>query len=175
MRQIHDIDVILLLAISIAGKRHAAELSEVLAAIEFLQAGPADETKLPAAFVRLSTAGLISAVADSDSPGKVRYALTAVAQELLTSPMRKADTPTRIFAVKEQLSGYRPSDDQPAIDVSAGQLQLAQAELRAGQKSSGRSLLMPKPKPPEAKTRGPGFKLRKPMPAKRRESRDPRK
>lgn len=175
MRQIHDIDVVLLLAISIAAKRHAAELSEVLAAIEFLQAAPADETKLPAAFLRLSTAGLIGAIADGDMPASLRYAPTAVAQEILASQTRKADTAMRIFAIKERLADYRPGDDEPAIEVTAGQLQAALAGLRAGGKDSGRSLLMPKPKPPEARTRGPGFRLRKPMPAKRRESREPRK
>ena len=64
-----------------------------------LQNNIPNEAKLVEAFDRLAKYGLIKA----EGAG---IALTAPAQEIITGIPRKAETPERLFAIKDRLSAY---------------------------------------------------------------------
>src|SRR3989338_8138939 len=99
MYPVHDVDAILLLAMSLAAKRRPAELVEIIAAADLTQGAIPSESKLVESFYRLSAYGLIREVEGG-------YTLTPDAQQMMAGQRKKADTEERIFGIKENLADY---------------------------------------------------------------------
>lgn len=142
MYPINDIDAQLLLATLIASKRRPAELVEIVAAAELLGCPVTSGNLWAESFRRFATHDLMMAVDGG-------YALTPAAQALLSGLPRKAETPERVFLVRERLSAYMPGDKTASIPMSAEQMDAAMAAHAANARQGGRNLLMPKPKPSE--------------------------
>ncbi|HMT80035.1 MAG TPA: hypothetical protein PKD66_06665 [Azonexus sp.] len=160
MHPVHDVDSLLILAIALSSKRRPAELLEIVAAADLLQNNIPNEAKLVEAFDRLAKYGLIKA----ESAG---IALTAPAQEIITGLPRKAETPERLFAIKDRLSAYNVKGEHAGITLDAAAVTAAILAHRAAEKTTAKNLLVPKPKP-EADVHKPGQRQRKPMPARKR-------
>jgi hypothetical protein len=158
MYPVHDVDAILLLALSLAAKRRPAGLVEIIAAADLTQGTIPSETKLSDSFYRLSEYGLICAQEGG-------YTLAPDAQQMMAGQRKKADTPERIFGIRELLADYHLKGEHAIILLTVEQLAAAIAEHQAAKKS-GRSWLVPKPKPAEADRKRPG--QRKPFFTKRR-------
>lgn len=148
MRQIHDIDALLLLAVGLASKRHTAELSEIVAAAELIQGAIPAARKLAEAFHRLSAHGLLC-----EAQG--RFALTAAAQAIISGLPKKADSDERLFVVKQNLHAYQPAAEQSPAEVSEAQVDAAIEGHRASARGAGDNLMMPRPKPAEGDGRRP--------------------
>jgi len=142
MYPVHDIDAILLLAMSLAAKRRPAELVEIIAAAELTQGAIPPETKLSDAFYRLSEYGLICAQDGG-------YTLTPDAQLILTGQAKKAKTPERIYDIKEHLADFHLNGEHAIILLTVEQIAEAIAAHQTTKKSTGKNLLIPKPKPAE--------------------------
>ncbi len=155
MYPVHDVDAILLLALSLAAKRRPAELVEIIAAADLAQGVIPLEAKLIESFYRLSAYGLICELEGC-------YTLTADAQQIMTTGQRKKAVPEkRIFSIKENLADYHLNGEHTAILVTEAQVSAAILAHQAAKKNMGRSWLVPKPKPLEDNKR-PGS--RKPFP-----------
>jgi len=139
MYPVHDVDALLLLAMSLASKRRPAELAEIIAAAELTGGNISTESKLCESFQRLSGCGLIVGAGGG-------YTLTGDGQKILSGQRRKADSEERIMAIKEALSGYTPVGEHAAILLTVEQLGVALCEHRALVKSAAKNLLMPKAK-----------------------------
>jgi len=150
MYPVHDVDALLLLAMSLASKRRPAELSEILAAAELSQGAISTEAKLGESFQRLSECGLIVEVDG-------RYTLTPDAEKILTGQRRKAGSLERIFSIKENLAEYTPEGEHEPILLSDERLSAALREHRDHAKDPGKSLLMPKPKVEEPDRKRAGY------------------
>lgn len=161
MHPVHDVDALLLLAMTISAKRRPAELVEIIAAADLLQGAIPAELKLAEAVHRLSSHGLISAIDGG-------FALTPEAQKIMTGQPKKADTEERIFSVKEKLSAYIAKGEHPPILVTVEQLSAAMLAHQNSGKGAGKNLLVPKPKAAEVERKSPGLRQRKPLPARRR-------
>lgn len=161
MRPIHDVDVLLLLATTQASKRRPAELVEILVAADLLQSAIAFEAKVIDAFYRLSTQGLLCEVDGG-------YTLTPEAQKIMAGMSKKRDLDQRIFSIKEGLASYVAKGEHAPVRPTADQLRVAILAKRTATAGATRSLLVPKPKPVEGNQKGPGFRHRKPLPARRR-------
>ena len=148
MHPIHDIDALLLLAVGLASKRRAAELSEVVAAAELIQGTIPPAPKLAEAFPRLSAYGLLC-----EAEG--RFALTAAAQAIVAGLPKKAEPDERSFAVKQKLHSYEAAGDHPPVEVSKAQVAEAIAAHRAAAQGTGKNIMMPPPKPAEGDGRRP--------------------
>ena len=159
MYPVHDVDAILLLAMSLAAKRRPAELVEIIAAADLTQGAIPPETKLSDSFYRLSEYGLIF---EQDGG----YALTPDAQLMLTGHAKKALAPERIYDIKEHLADYHLNGEHQIILLTVEQISAAIVAHRATKASTGKNLLAPKPKPAEIDSKRPG--QRKPFPAYRR-------
>jgi len=142
MYPVHDVDAILLLALSLAAKRRPAELVEIIAAAELTQGAIPSDAKLSDAFYRLSEYGLICAQDGG-------YTLTPDAQLMLTGHAKKALTPERIYDIKEHLSDFHLNGERAIILLTVEQIAEAIAAHQTAKKSTGRNLLIPKPKPAE--------------------------
>lgn len=142
MYPVHDVDAILLLALSLASKRRPARLVEIIAATDLSQGAIPGETKLSDAFARLSAYGLII---EQDGG----YALSADAQLMMSGHAKKAKNPERIHDLKENLADYHLNGEHPMIALSAEQIAAAISEHQTAKRSSGRQWLMPKVKPAE--------------------------
>ena len=142
MYPVHDVDAILLLALSLAAKRRPAELVEIIAAAELTQGAIPPETKLSDAFYRLSEYGLICAQDGG-------YTLTPDAQLILTGQAKKAKTPERIYDIKEHLADFHLNGEHAIILLTVEQIAEAIAAHQTTKKSTGKNLLIPKPKPAE--------------------------
>lgn len=140
MYPVHDVDALLLLAMSLAAKRRPAELVEIIAAAELTQGVIPAETKLSDSFYRLSEYGLICAQDGG-------YTLTPDAQQMLTGHAKKALTPERIYDIKEHLADYHLNGEHAIILLTVEQIAAAIAEHQAAKNSTGKNLLIPKPKP----------------------------
>lgn len=168
MRSIYDVDVILLLATMLAGKRRPAELPGIVAAAELvqgLQGTLPAAAKLRAAFSRLATNGLVCAAEGG-------FALTAAAQQIVAGASRKASNAERLAGIREKLAGYAPTDGHADIVVPDEQWNAAIAEHRASAAAAGKNLLVPKPRTDDderKKRPGPGLRQRKPLPPRRRQ------
>ena len=160
MHPVHDVDVLLLLATSLAAKRRPAELLEVVAAADLLNNNIPGEQKVVEAFERLAKSGLL---VEADGG----YLLTAAAPTMVTGLPRKAETPERLFALKDNLSLYNIKGEHAAVVLTAEQVTAAILAHRAAAKTTAKNLLVPKPKP-EAEVHKPGQRQRKPMPARKR-------
>ena len=161
MQRVTDIDAVLLLAVARASKRRPAELSDLVAAAELVAGDMPDPGKLAEAAARLSTHGLLVAAEGG-------LALSAEAQQVLVGEPAKAEPAARIFWVRDQLSGLQVTAGHAAIELTARQIDDAIKVHRTAAAASSKNLLAPRPKPPEDNGRGPGFRQRKPMPARRR-------
>ncbi|BBI99598.1 hypothetical protein FGKAn22_12910 [Ferrigenium kumadai] len=139
MYPVHDVDAILLLALSLAAKRRPAELVEIVAAADLVNGNIPPETKLSDAFSRLSAYGLIS-----EQEGG--YTLSQDAQAMVAMLRKKAETRERIFDIKESLADYRLNGEHQMLQV-APDLLLAAIQAHKKARSSGRSWLIEKPKP----------------------------
>lgn len=142
MYPVHDIDAILLLALSLAAKRRPAELVEIIAAAELTQGAIPPETKLSDAFYRLSEYGLICAQDGG-------YTLTPDAQQMMTGQAKKAKVPERIYEIKEHLADFHLNGEHAIILLTVEQIAEAIAAHQTTKKSTGKNLLIPKPKPAE--------------------------
>ena len=160
MHPAHDIDALLLLAMTVCAKRRPAALSEIVAATELLAGAVPGETQLGEALQRLAVCGLIGAVAGA-------YGLTPEAQKMMVGQRRKADTPERLADLKEKLAAYAPQGEAPALALCADEVRAAILAHRAAAKTPGRKLLLPKPT--AAGAARPGQRQRKPLPARRRQ------
>jgi hypothetical protein len=163
MHPIHDVDVLLLLALALASKRRPAELVEIIAAIELIQDPVPSELRLCEAFHRLSTHGLIR-----ESEGG--FTLTPEAQKIMVGLSRKGDPQARALGAGEKLAAYEPQVQHPAIQIAPKQMCAAILAQRATAKNTVKNLLMPKPKTAEANTPPPGQRRRKPLPTRRRKA-----
>ena len=139
MRQIHDIDVIILLATMLSSKRRPAELVEIVAAADLLQGFIPSKEKFGVVFQRLSTLGLINARDGA-------YALTPMGQKIIAKQPINAADEGLISALKSDLSVYRPKEEYPPIHLSDEQLSTAIRVHKLARKTPGKNLLMPKPK-----------------------------
>lgn len=161
MQPIHDVDVLLLLAIALAAKRRPAELFEIVAAADFLQGSIPAEAKLSDSLSRLSAHGLIARSDDALS-------LTPEAQKLIEARPKKAEPAERLAAVREKLALWQAAGDLPAVEIPAALWQAAIIAHRAAGEGAGKNLLAPKPKPADSDQRRPGQRQRKPFPGHRR-------
>ncbi len=161
MYPVHDVDAILLLAMSLAAKRRPAELVEIIAAADLTQGVVPSEAKLSESFYRLSAYGLIS----GQDGG---YTLTPDAQQMMTGQAKKAKTPERIHDIKESLADYNLRGEHTVIPVTEEQLGAAVLAHRASKNSTGKNLLVPKPKPAEDSKRPGQHKPYQPFGARRR-------
>lgn len=160
MHPIHDVDVLLLLACSLAAKRRPADATDIMAAIDLVQGNIPAEDKLVDAFARLGRAGLIAGQEDAVS-------LTAAAEVLIGSLPKKGENDQRLFELRGLLGAYQPASEAPAIEVIAESLRAALLAHRAAAKGAGKNLLVPKPRPETTQAR-PGQRQRKPMPKQRK-------
>ena len=161
MYPIHDVDAILLLAMSLSAKRRPADLVEIIAAADLAQGAIPTEAKLSESFYRLSAYGLIC---EQDSG----YTLTPDAQQMMTGHARKAKTPERIYDIKEHLADYNLKGEHKAVMVTEEQLRAAILAHRAAKAATGKNLLVPKPKPAEDSKRPGQRKPYQPFSARRR-------
>ncbi len=149
MYPVHDVDAILLLALSLASKRRPAELVEIIAAADMTQGAIPSEAKLSDSFYRLSAYGLIC---EQDGG----YTLSADAQQMMAGQRKKADTPERVYGIKECLADYHLQGEHTAIQVTEEQLGAAILAHQATKRSTGKNMLAPRPKPPEDERKRPG-------------------
>jgi len=141
MHPIRDVDVLLLTATALAAKRRPAELVEIMAAAHLIHGSIPLDVDLAAAFLRLSTQGLLAEAAGG-------YALTPDAAAFMAGVRhkRKAEPEQRLLAIKQALADYTPRGGA-AITLTTEQLGAAIQAHRAFLKSPGRIMLVPKPKP----------------------------
>ena len=149
MYPVHDVDAILLLALSLAAKRRPAELVEIIAAADLAQGAIPPETKLSDSFYRLSEYGLICAQDGG-------YTLTPDAQQILSGHAKKAKSQERIYDIKENLADYHLKGEHALILVTAERIAEAVLAHQTAKQSSGKNLLVPKPKPVEDFSKRPG-------------------
>ena len=161
MQPIHDVDVLLLLALALSSKRRPAELIEIVAATDLLQGAVPSETRLVEAFSRLAANGL---TCEQDGG----FMLTPEAQKIITGTSRKADTEQRMQSIRDKLSVYEPTGDLTPIRLTAKTVCAAILAHRDSAKITGKNLLVPKPKPADATGPRPGQRQRRPLPARRR-------
>lgn len=139
MHPVHDDDVLILMATTLSSKRRPAQLIEIVAAADLLQGFIPYIEKLGEAIERLSTSGLISATEDG-------FTLTPIAQKIMANQPKKADTEAAAIAIKCDLAAHHPKDEYPPILLTEEQLSTAIKAHKTSRKSSGKNLLMPKPK-----------------------------
>lgn len=139
MYPVHDVDAILLLALSLASKRRPAELVEIIAAADLAHGAIPSEAKLSDAFARLSAYGLIVEVDGG-------YTLALDAQQMIASQRKNDDTAKKMFRLKEHLADYHLKGEHQIILVHPDRL-LAAIQAYRKTRTSGRSWLIEKPKP----------------------------
>lgn len=151
MHPIHDVDVLLMLATALASKRRPAELAEIMAAADLLHGSIPLDVEMAAAFLRLSTQGLIGEAAGG-------FTLTPDALELMAGVRykKKAETPERLLAIRQELSAYTPKAEGLAIRLPTEQVSAAILAHRTFLKGPGRNMLVPKPKAAVDKDKRPG-------------------
>ena len=152
MHPIHAVDVLLLMAMSLASKRRPAELAEIMAAADLVSGSIPLDVDLAGAFLRLSTHGLIGEEAG-------RFTLTPDALELMAGVRhkKKAEMPERLYALEHELAGYTPrAEGAGAIRLATEAARAAIVAHRAFLKGPGRDMLMPRPKAATDRVRRPG-------------------
>lgn len=161
MQPVHDLDAVLLMAITLSSKRRPAELAEIMAAADLIQGSLPAESKLCEAFAKLSSHGLICA-ADSG------YTLTPNALKIMTTLPRKGENEARIRVAREKLTAYLSKGEHPPLVIAAEQFKAAIAAHRASGLGAGKNMLVPKPKAPESDLKRPGQRQRKPLATRRK-------
>lgn len=151
MHPIHAVDVLLLMAMSLASKRRPAELSEIMAAADLVSGSIPLDVDLAGAFLRLSTYGLIGEEAG-------RFTLTPDALELMAGVRhkKKAEMPERLYAIEQELASYVPKGEGAAIRLATEAVRAAIVAHRTFLKGPGRDMLMPRPKAATDRVRRPG-------------------
>ncbi|MGC3962222.1 MAG: hypothetical protein QM803_02565 [Rhodocyclaceae bacterium] len=169
MHPIHDADLLLLLAITLASKRKPAAVEDIAIALGTLQPLLPAEDKLLGAFARLSSHGLIVASGDS-------YGLSAAGEALMKSVPAKGETADRAAQLKRALPTYEAEPTMAAVQPEATVLSAAleawraslppptkseklaqQREERAPRKADGWRPSRPgSPRRPAGETRTPG-------------------
>lgn len=155
MHAIPDVDVLVLLATSLAAKRRPAEPAEIVAAIDLIHGNVPSEDKLSEAFARLGSSGLLA-----EAGGGV--ALTEAAEKLIEILPRKGDHAQRLFELRGLLGAYRTPAESAPIVLSTEALRAAIVAHRTAAAAGGKNLLVPKPKPETQQAR-PGQRQRKPL------------
>jgi hypothetical protein len=154
MHPIHDTDLQLLLATTLAAKRKPAPLAAIIAALDLLHGAIPSEAKLGEAFYRLGTNGLLLAVDDG-------FTLSPDAQKMMATQPKRGAVAEHIFSLKEKLATYNPPSEGVSIIVGAEDIETAIKTHRASAQGAGKNLLMPiKSKETDNKRAGPG---RRPM------------
>ena len=161
MHLVHDIDVILLMALALAAKRRPADLGEIIAAADLLDGAIPSEAKLGDAFGRLSVAGLVADVGGA-------FTLTPDAQKIMSGQSRKADSRERAFIIKEKLGAYVPQEGLPALQPSDETIRAASLTYAKVRNSVLQNLLVPKPSAADSEGSRPGQRQRKPLPPRRK-------
>jgi hypothetical protein len=158
MHPIHDSDVQLLLATTLAAKRKPAQLGAIIAALDLLHGTVPSASKLGEAFYRLGSNGLMLAIEDG-------FTLTPDAQKMMATQPKRGAVAEHVFSLKEKLAAYNPpSTDAASIIVSTDDIEAAIAAHRKPVQGAGKNLLMPiKSKETDNKRAGPG---RRPAPRK---------
>mgnify|MGYP003590697027 CR=1 FL=1 len=159
MHPIHDIDVLVLLALALSSKRRPAQLVEVITAAEIVQHVIPANLRLIESFSRLAKCGLICAM-DSG------FTLTSEAQTIMANPSRTNDTSRRIASIKEKLASYEAKSEHAPILLSAKEVSAAILAHRALSRITGNRLLATKA-PAQGANARPGQRQRKPHPARR--------
>lgn len=139
MRSVHDIDVVILAATTLAAKRRPAQLVEIVAAAELVQGFIPFAEKIAEAIHRLSSSGLIGHSADG-------FTLTPAAEEIMAAQPIKAAAEERLNVLKERLAGYTPKGEFTGITLTMEQICAAILSHRDARKVPGKNMLMPKPK-----------------------------
>ena len=143
MQPVHDVDAILLLSLSVAGKRRPANLDEIITAIDLAQDAIPSAAKLSKSFTMLSAHGLII---ESDGG----YTLSTDAQEMMSSQRKNDDTAKKLLRLKEHLADYSLKGEHNTIQVSPDQFVAVVKAYQAAKIASNKSMLTQKPKPKSA-------------------------
>ena len=151
MYPIHDVDVLLLMAVALASKRLPADLVGIVAAADLLHGSIPHISALAEAFERLSRQDLIA-----EKEGG--YTLTATGQAAMAGQRRKAETEERTLVIREKLAAYTAGEERPPILLTAAQLSGAIVALRTSVKGTGPNLLMPKSKTAERDYKRPQWR-----------------
>lgn len=138
MYPVHDVDAILLLAMSLAAKRRPAELVEIIAAADLTLQPVPTAARVTDSLHRLGHYGLITEAPDG-------FALTAAAQQMLAGHAKKALPQERLRDIREHLADHNRPADTPDMHVTEKQVAAAIVAHRANRQQ--RSWLTPKPKP----------------------------
>lgn len=118
MQQIHDADVLLLQALTLAAKRKPAAVNEIVLAVAMVQPRLPLESKLIEAFARLSAHGLLIAQGEG-------YTLSPEAERLLAGTSKKGDYAEQAYRIKEKLADFDASEQHPAVQPSAEEVSAA--------------------------------------------------
>lgn len=124
MHPIHDADLILLLAVTLASKRKPATVEEIALALGTLQPRLPAEDKLLDAFARLSSHGLILA-------HDAAFALSAEGETLMRGVPAKGETADRAAQLKRGLAAFEGAAVHPVAAPIAADLSAAIAAWRA--------------------------------------------
>ena len=108
MQQIHDADVLLLQAITLASKRKPATIDEIVVAVAMIQPHLPTEAKLLESFARLSGHGLILAQGEG-------YTLSTEAQYIMAGISPKSDANERVYRIKEKLAAHPSAGDETPV------------------------------------------------------------
>ncbi|MFZ1548777.1 MAG: hypothetical protein WAT12_17070 [Candidatus Nitrotoga sp.] len=163
MYPIHDVDVILLLSLSVAAKRRPADLAEIITTIDLTHHAIPSGNKLSDAFDRMSAYGLIIEIEGG-------YALSADAQEMMASQRKKDDTEKKLFRLKEHLADYQLKGEHATILIHPNQFLAAMRAFQAGQKIAGKNWRIDKPKTVWIPTKELVNFKGKPFPSRRRKT-----
>lgn len=155
MSPIHDHELLLLLAVSLAAKRRPAEPAAIVAAVELIHGSLPSAAELATAFASLDGAGLVAGGDDG-----VR--LAPAAEKLIEALPGRGDHAQRLTALRGLLAGYSAATPEFPVVIDSAPWQAAIQSHRAAAAGSGANLMMPKPKP-ETQSR-PGQRARKPLP-----------
>lgn len=135
----HDVEAIILMAVTLASKRRPATLVEIIAAADLIHGSIPRVEKLDEAIRRLSARGLIGAAEDG-------FMLTANGNALMARQPKKADTEQLLAAVESALAALGRGENAAPVVLGAEQLVAAIQSHKAARKAPGKNLLMPKPK-----------------------------
>ncbi len=155
MSPIHDHELLLLLAVSLAAKRRPADPAAIVAAVELIQGSLPSAAEFATAFASLDGAGLIAGGDDG-----VR--LAPAAEKLIEALPARGDNAQRLAALRNLLAGYTATTPEIPVAIDASPWQAALQSHRAAAAGPAANLLMPKPKT-ETQSR-PGQRARKPLP-----------
>ena len=157
MQTIFDIDAVLLLATSLAAKRRAAELVEVMAAIDLIHHNIPAEEKLDEALSRLGRLALLTEDAGC-------LDLSPAAQAIIAALPHKGEMAVRLAELKRRLAEYENKSGETPIAFGADRLRAAIMAHRAAGAGARKNLLVPKPALSKGEQQRPGQRRRKPLP-----------